>query len=540
MSHRFRCATCQGTLALSSQRAGTRLICPTCRIEVMVPNSPAFAVVDWRIVGGAGVMALLLVGYLIAALAHSLPEIHQVESASEERSAEPANSDSQPALTDNPSSVPDKFVEAIEPAAIVPTKKRSSPNENVSDRVANEPPADPAPAPPPAPAPEIKKPTPPEEFIVKRIRRLNDEELRRQLLSAPELNLDHVPYTSTRIVQTAARQAALYPQTRPQTHIVPSLLTKRADLNGLPMRMGVDCQIGKDSAEHLQALSRKLRGYIGESIPKGNSDPRPDPAVLRRKLLEGADGERREWQQAAAIPTLQQMLQAENTPLRLLLVELLTQIKDPAATTALAQRALFDLSSEVRTSAIQALDRRPREDYRDILLNGIQYPWPAVAEHAAESLVALKDKEAMPALLKLLNEPSPGALYFDSNQKVYMVREMVRINHFGNCLLCHAPSTHSSDLVRGIVPEPGQPLPPPTTGQYYEGDRGSFVRADVTYLKQDFSVPQPVEKPGKWPTMQRYDYLVRTRPATLADQQRMPNTQREEAIRFALMKLNKV
>jgi hypothetical protein len=39
----------------------------------------------------------------------------------------------------------------------------------------------------------------------------------------------------------------------------------------------------------------------------------------------------------------------------------------------------------------------------------------------------------------------------------------VRINHLGNCLLCHSPSTSRADLVRGAVPTPGQPLPAPAT-----------------------------------------------------------------------------
>ena len=47
--------------------------------------------------------------------------------------------------------------------------------------------------------------------------------------------------------------------------------------------------------------------------------------------------------------------------------------------------------------------------------------------------------------------------------------------------------------------------------QYYESTGGSFVRADVTYLRQDFSVPQPVPRPGQWPANQRYDYMVRKR-----------------------------
>src|SRR5436305_14561884 len=55
-------------------------------------------------------------------------------------------------------------------------------------------------------------------------------------------------------------------------------------------------------------------------------------------------------------------------------------------------------------------------------------------------------------------------------------------------------------------------LPPPK--QYYGGETlGLFVRAEVTYLRQDFSVTQPVEAADPWPTQQRFDYLVSERPA---------------------------
>jgi hypothetical protein len=84
---------------------------------------------------------------------------------------------------------------------------------------------------------------------------------------------------------------------------------------------------------------------------------------------------------------------------------------------------------------------------------------------------------------------------------------LVRINHLGNCALCHAPSTAKDDPIRGLVPTRGEPLPV----VYYESKMGSFIRADVTYLKQDFSVTQPVAEPNKWPAQQRFDYLVRER-----------------------------
>src|SRR5262249_49233489 len=124
---------------------------------------------------------------------------------------------------------------------------------------------------------------------------------------------------------------------------------------------------------------------------------------------------------------------------------------------------------------------------------------------------------AVPALAQMLKEPDPlGAIESASGKGSQpVVRELVKVNHLANCLMCHGPSVSTNDLVRGRVPIPGQILPTPSTSrQYYEGTTGVFVRADITYLKQDFSVMQPVLKPGLWPSNQRYDYLVRSRPAT--------------------------
>jgi hypothetical protein len=88
---------------------------------------------------------------------------------------------------------------------------------------------------------------------------------------------------------------------------------------------------------------------------------------------------------------------------------------------------------------------------------------------------------------------------------------MVRVNHLRNCFLCHAPSLDTRDPVQGSVPTPGQPLP---AGYSAGRGKGPFVRADVTYLRQDFSVMQRVEKPDRWPAWQRFDFLVRTRALT--------------------------
>jgi hypothetical protein len=123
----------------------------------------------------------------------------------------------------------------------------------------------------------------------------------------------------------------------------------------------------------------------------------------------------------------------------------------------------------------------------------------------------------------MLDRPDPCAPFEETigNRKQTVVRELVRINHNRNCLLCHAPldsARVARGVASGLVPTPGQSLPPPWSRQYYGGGSRAdvFVRADVTYLRQDFSLMQPARdyKEYRWPEMQRFDFLVRTRPAT--------------------------
>ncbi len=357
-----------------------------------------------------------------------------------------------------------------------------------------------------------KPATPP--FQVKRRTQSTDEDLRKQLLFAPVVALDAVPKTTQQLI-TAAKQPG-----NQGKDLVPMLAMQRADLYGLPLRMGHECHTGKEPAEHLQALSRKLRTHIEAAIPPAQNgvvtDPRPDPEILRQRLL--GDAERRAWLQPEAIPALQQLLMAENKAVRLVLVDVLAQIKGRDATRALAMRALVDLHPDVRAAALRALRERRREDFADLFVAGFRYPWPAVADHAAEGVVALELHDLVPRLIALLDLPDPAAPFkmtMPNKKTVVVTRELVRINHLSNCLLCHAPSFDRGDLVRGLVPTPGEALPAPvSTPRYYEGDRGNFARADITYLKQDFSVCQPVPNHGPWPGHQRFDYLIRFRPAS--------------------------
>ena len=425
---------------------------------------------------------------------------------------------------------------------------------------AKQPESTPPPASEPPARPEKPASAAPGKVVMKRLHpERSDEDLRKTLIKAPELALK--PQTAHALLLVAANppndptlfgdntnnnkkntKAPAKKHEDPELETGILLMRKlQPELALLPMRQGLECRLAKEPSENLHVLSRKLRSLLEKAIPPGGMDVRPDPKKLRELLTSdqpvtlddlltraglgfnlGAGGFDRQvkgedWLQADAIPTLLQLLQAESKPTRLLLVELLAKINGRSATVALARRAMFDLAPEVREAAVTALSKRPADDYRQELLEGLRYPWPPAADHAAEALVALGDTEAVPTLVRLLKEADPVAAMDSGSGKggQPVVREIVKVNHLANCLMCHGPSTNVTDLVRGRIPIPGQALPTPSTSpQYYEGTTGVFVRADVTYLKQDFSVVQPVLKPGLWPSNQRYDYLVRSRPAT--------------------------
>jgi hypothetical protein len=131
-------------------------------------------------------------------------------------------------------------------------------------------------------------------------------------------------------------------------------------------------------------------------------------------------------------------------------------------------------------------------------------------------MIAMKQKDMLPHLVDFLGEARPGdpvAKKIDGKD-AHVVREVVRINHHRNCLLCHAPvrNAHQSE-VAALMPTPGQAFPQ-SSRQYYGNNitpDSLAVRADMTYLRQDFSVVLPVADAHPWPEMQRFDFLVRTR-----------------------------
>jgi hypothetical protein len=384
-------------------------------------------------------------------------------------------------------------------------------------------------------------------LVLKRRDTASAEELRKQLIRFPEVGLDQ-PAAKLLYAFFERQKDNDQPDLGPTFLVQVSLKLRQPERSQLPWRTGPDCQLGKETAEVLHVLSVALRNLLRESVPRG--DVRPDVAKLRKLLFEPVNPSEgtsifkrpnpEQWEKPEAVPTLVQMLQVENEPIRELMVEMLGKIKGKSATIALAQRALFELSAEVREKAVIRLKARPDSEYKQTLIDGLRHPWSPVADHAAEALVALKMKESAPALVALLKEPDPKRPFIVEvkNKNVYHVKELVRMNHMCNCMVCHAPSLGKNDLVRGLVPKPGEDPPP----LYYTSNQGDFVRANTTFLHQDFSVVQPVPQPGKWPANQRFDYLLRTRPLSkmelanlLRKKEELPASyEQREAVLFAL------
>ncbi len=324
------------------------------------------------------------------------------------------------------------------------------------------------------------------------------------------------------------------------------MLVRRKDLQGLPLLAGAACRTGLEQTlatgevsrgvRRLQAAAEQARRVREEALDLPALEADPDLVDFLRFGLG------RFKKQELLVPVLEHLFQVETTPLRHGLIRRLEQIEGVAATRALARRAVFNLAPEVRVQAVEALKKRPPADVRPVLLEALRYPWFAAARHAALALVTLNDRDAVPALRKLLDLPAPTAPYRRGEGRWFR-KELVRANHLGSCLLCHPPSVDPREPIRAPIPTPGEPLP--SASQSYYSPHGSdrpLVRADVVYFRQDFSAMHPVSYPDKWPAVQRFDYLVRTRElngselaAAREDAAAYPQ---REAVRYALSRLS--
>ena len=303
----------------------------------------------------------------------------------------------------------------------------------------------------------------------------------------------------------------------PLTKTIRALLDARSDLQGLPLQDEKACQSSPEAVKILALVSPRVRRLQPNPADLADMErmaaeneyaryiPKTNEALL--KYVRATVTEHKS--NPTIVRPMEQMIQTEKVELRLGLVESLALVKGKEATEAIARRAVFDLSPVVRDSALKALAKRSLDDARPVFLAALRHPWATAADHAALALTELNDQKAYQSVRKLVDAPDPCEPF--QEEKKWYVRELVRVNHLRNCLLCHAASSLDSDPVRAPIPEPGKPLP----SRYYASRlRSPSIRADIVYFRQDFSAIHKVDKPDEWPKFQRFDYLVRKRELT--------------------------
>jgi hypothetical protein len=271
----------------------------------------------------------------------------------------------------------------------------------------------------------------------------------------------------------------------------------------------------KHAVQFWSTLHRMSKWNKGPNLSGDDALPKPGPGRDR-----------------AMVAALSQMLAPAPAPYRVGFAKFLSTISHADATNALTKLALFAPENDVRSAAIDGLKERQARDYLGALMLGLRYPLPVVSKRAAEALVKLEAKEALADLVNVLEQPDPRAPATKKvdGMQVSFVREMVRVNHHHNCLLCHAPA-NTDDVPTSVITAP-VPLPDralPSGGGY--GRMSSpdiFVRIDMTYLRQDFSMMMKGENTENWPAQQRFDFFVRTRivtPTEAADHEKQLSKQ---------------
>ena len=358
------------------------------------------------------------------------------------------------------------------------------------------------------------------------------------LAKVPEAAFEAWPARATadgKIAEQMAHQLAKINHLNAQKTdaFVAALLENREDLAGLPFVMGDDCRTSGDRTKQFTLAVNSVRASLAGSKKKDVDDPSTDPVLKAKTFWErfervgakldaarAGDQQSAEHATVARIGALMQILAAESPELRLGLVKYLTGVPHAEATRALARLAIFSAEEEVRLAATESLACHLGGDYTDILLQGLHYPYPAVAKRTAEAIVRTGRTDLIPELVALLDEADPRmpTTKEAGGKTVTVVREMVRINHHRNCMMCHAPGSAESVAAGALTvdpPVPGQPFPP-SRGSYRQSSlsSGLAIRVDVTYLRQDFSAMMAVADAKPWPEMQRFDFLVRERTVT--------------------------
>jgi hypothetical protein len=326
----------------------------------------------------------------------------------------------------------------------------------------------------------------------------------------PDKHLEAIAHQLAKINHLNAKQTDAF---------MAALLENRDDLRGLPFVMGDECRTAGERSKQFRLAATAVRQALGNrradrfwhefgiaTATQDTNRDRQDQAPAEHATL-------------ARVAVLTQILGVESAELQLGVVNCLSAIPHVDATRKLARMAIFSADQDVRLAAVGALRTRLPHEYAKVLANGLRYPWPAVARRSADAIVRLRGTGLIPDLLAALEAPDPRLPVTEEvgGKKVSVVREMVKLNHHRNCMMCHAPAGTEKlpdSVLTAPVPVLGVQLPSSVLYYRESSPREVSVRADVTYLRQDFSLMMAVPNAEPWPQMQRFDFLVRERVVT--------------------------
>ena len=356
------------------------------------------------------------------------------------------------------------------------------------------------------------------------------------LSQAPELSLhSHVKHDAkpSEALKKLAERTAKVRHVNKNDHdaFIKGLIEHRKDLTGLPFLMGEKCRQTKLKRQRFATSVGAIHALRGQQVTISISQMRQAQQMLAKAFWDSFAKNSQAIAQHSTpalerefssidVDALMQILAPESDAMLIGFVRYLSKVPSEKSTVTLAKLAIFSEGKSVRDAAIEALQLRREKHYTVILEQGLCYPYPAVAERACEAITQLQRKDLISTLVTALQSSDPRlprATKTKDGTKI-VVRELVRINHHRNCLMCHAPGMMKNDgtVLQVQIPLPTQELPSPSQSGGYGSSTipDIVVRTDVTYLRQDFSRMLPVRDADLWPKMQRFDFLVRERALT--------------------------
>ena len=219
----------------------------------------------------------------------------------------------------------------------------------------------------------------------------------------------------------------------------------------------------------MERSSRAVIGLLGSAPPTERQLRNRYPALCEQQDARAVLVPMRPFANTSRSPAsrpLMQMLAAESAEMRLGLVKYLTGVPHVEATQGLARWRSSRPKTTCGTAAIDALEGPPREGLHRHPREGLRYPWPAVAKRAADAIARTGTHRPHSRTRRACSTQAdprlPAIEGRWTGRRCRVVREMVKMNHHRNCMMCHAPGnpgTRAGDAITAEVAVQGQPLP---------------------------------------------------------------------------------